>query len=131
MESIFKIGDRVFDINYGWGNISYIHTNNEILVEFGVHRVSWLYTKEGVLSNSVNKTLSFTEYTLEGFSQERPEELPKRGNVVWIRDFDDEQWSISHFMKKNGKKYYCSDSMSEDDMYIFNQLTTKNPYSNE
>lgn len=80
METVFKVGDKVYHVKYGWGVIQeiagtqalviYTHENliGDQIVEEYYERVLYLYL------------LSFTEYTLEGFSQERPIELPKVGD---------------------------------------------------
>jgi len=71
------------------------------------------YDENGALYDYENRnqfkpTLSFTEYTLKGFSQERPEELPNYGDIIWVRDSKSEKWRISHFIKKEDNKYYAS-----------------------
>ena len=75
-ETLFKTGDKVFDIRYGWGVVKYIHTIDwekvgpDYLVcevEFDKKEETYIYTKK-----SATQMLSFTEYTLQGFSQERP-----------------------------------------------------------
>ncbi len=75
--------------------------------------------------------LSFTEYTLEGFSQERPEPLPKRGDVVWVRESGASDWRVSHFFGKVGDKYLASIFGIENLAYTWPQMTTKNPHANE
>ena len=75
METIFKVGDKVFDIQYGWGEITHIHISEwsvlasdfvycEVKFDTGeVHR----YTKIGA-----SKSLSFTEYAFDNrISQKR------------------------------------------------------------
>lgn len=90
MEQAFKVGDKVFNIQYGWGVISDIYSEM-IIVKFNGIQYGFL--------NVNNKTLSFTEYTLEGFSQERPDDLPKKGDIVWVRDREYDNWMITYFMK--------------------------------
>ena len=78
METIFKIGDRVFDIKHGWGTVALRLNESEdphyrLRVDFVYHRES--YTDEGKSNISdAYRSLSFTEYDLinGGFSQERP-----------------------------------------------------------
>lgn len=74
-EQIFKVGDKVFDINYGWGKvINYIPSSlYPIGVVFNEDDSSIItqYTKNGFLSGYKYPTLSFTEYTLQGFSHKR------------------------------------------------------------
>ena len=74
-KQIFKVGDKVFDIRYGWGIVEYLYTIDwekagpEFLVckvDFNNEEEPYIYTKK-----SATQMLSFTEYTLQGFSQER------------------------------------------------------------
>lgn len=133
METIFKKGDRVFCIMYGWGTIIEIEEGlYPIVVQFDCNVIN-TYTKDGSVTESGKPSLSFTEYTLEGFSQERPEELPKKGDVVWVRDNNDEAWQVSIFLKKEGIFYLCTRYDPEIESYVqcWDQLTTKKPYKNE
>ena len=78
MKTIFKKGDRVFDIKHGWGTVALRLKESEDpyyrwRVDFTYHRES--YTDEGKSNISdAYRSLSFTEYDLinGGFSQERP-----------------------------------------------------------
>ena len=73
MKTIFKVGDKVFDILNGWGEVTDddYAGNYPILVRFKDLTLS--YTNDGKYNIFDNiKTLSLTEYTLEGVSQERP-----------------------------------------------------------
>ena len=77
-KQMFKVGDKVFDVMYGWGKVISILERSTceaswVYVEFQVKNVLRSYTCDGRLnSNDPYPRLSFTEYTLEGFSQERP-----------------------------------------------------------
>lgn len=79
METIFKVGDRVFDIFYGWGEVINIITDEPELEEYPI-RVNFpkkgvilSYMKDGKFEVNDNfPRLSFTEYTLQGFTQEKP-----------------------------------------------------------
>lgn len=71
----FKLGDRVFDIRYGWGEVKSVSKNGEPTVFFkNIERgITYFYTANGKsFAKDKHPILSFTEYTLEGFSQERP-----------------------------------------------------------
>lgn len=76
-EQIFKLEDKVFDIRYGWGTVVEYDDNDwyEIGVQFsndGSEEITY-YSKYGkVYPDDEHPMLSFTEYTLQGFSQERP-----------------------------------------------------------
>ncbi len=74
-KQIFKIGDKVFDYSFGWGKVidvtEEIWYPVEVMFDGKISKV--MYTKEGKRSLEENEpVLSFTEYTLRGFSQERP-----------------------------------------------------------
>jgi hypothetical protein len=123
METIFKEGDRVYFHVYGWGKIFDIDVNVGVKFE---NLESYKYFNIELL-----KALSFTEYTLEGFSQERPEELPKKGQIVWGRDEDYQSWHIYHFSHKTEDGIYHLSSDNKRNMYQLKQITTENPYANE
>lgn len=131
----FKKGDKVFHAAYGWGKVMDIYEELECPVE--VHFNDWGYetfTEEGRTYPGYPMVLSFTEYTLEGFSLERIEKRPNRGDIVWVRDFIDENWEIKHFLDYYGNQslpYIASKDMTiqKSDSYKF--LTTINPYTNE
>lgn len=61
---IFKVGDKVYHYAYGWGEVMDIEGGSSVKVDFNRHLI-WL-------SKTDINLLSFTEYTLPGFSQERP-----------------------------------------------------------
>ena len=75
METIFKIGDRVFDIRFGWGEVKEIQEEGIHVVRVDFDNCSSSYTKDGKgYHTDLSPLLSFTEYDLVngGFSQERP-----------------------------------------------------------
>ena len=73
---MFKVGDRVFNYQYGWGTINEELTKYILVLFDNCKSVSIPFAKDGKeTSRSERPTLSFTEYTLEGFSQERPRPL--------------------------------------------------------
>ncbi len=132
---VFKKGDRVFDIEYGWGNVYDIdiqdrHTIRVIFDDNCKHSYLFdgMYADQG---GYPRKVLSFTEYKLEGFSQERPEELPKKGQIVWGRDEDYQSWHIYHFSHKTEEGLYALSSDNKRSVYCLKQMTTKNPFENE
>lgn len=74
---MFKVGDRVFNYQYGWGTINEELTKYILVLFDNCKSVSIPFAKDGKeTSRSERPTLSFTEYTLEGFSQERPLGVP-------------------------------------------------------
>lgn len=76
-EQIFKLGDRVFDIRYGWGtvingiDIDDIDNLYPIRVDFNKYIITYTYDGK-ITDEDKHPILSFTEYTLKGFSQKRP-----------------------------------------------------------
>jgi hypothetical protein len=136
METIFKVGDRVFDIRYGWGTIISVNQKNDlwpIEVVFDDDEImADEYTFDGRSFYNHPQVLSFTEYTLQGFSQERPEELPKKGDIVWVRNEFPSEWEIGYFFKKQGNTYYTSASKNSQGWRGAGlEIRTTNPYSNE
>lgn len=127
MEKIFKKWDRVYHFVYGWGNI--VNDEFPLEVEFDSRKGPYRdIFKDAYL-------LSFTEYTLEGFSQERPEPLPQKGDIVWVSDDGISYWEISMYLDYDINEpdgpYIVSPNMIEGDHECWRYLTTKNPYENE
>ena len=102
---MFKVGDKVYHIEYGWGVVT--EENQKVFcVNF----------KIGVVCIKVdNNLLSFTEYRLKGFSQERPIKLPKVGELCLVRDFEDCSWKARNF--KNFTAYFVDDNGQSWDEY--------------
>ena len=98
MRTNFKINDKVFDIRFGWGTISYLYStdwekekNDENLVcavKFEKDE-EVNYTKSMAL-----KLLSFTEYTLKGFNQ------------IYTRDYTKYIGKWCRFKHKYDKDYF-------------------------
>ena len=91
---MFKVGDKVFSCQFGWGEIKGIHEtmNYPLDVNFG-NGVEHAYTKCGrYFDTDLQPTLSFTEYDLVngGFSQERPKEEMIGKLVVVLDDCEHE-----------------------------------------
>ena len=90
---MFKVGDKVFSCQFGWGKISKVdkYTEHPLYVNFG-NDVEHAYTKCGrYFDTDLQPTLSFTEYDLVngGFSQERPK---KEMVGKLVRILDDNDW---------------------------------------
>jgi hypothetical protein len=91
----FEKGDRVFHYLKGWGEIVHTYSDNweEVddnytvcVLKFDSNEKLQLFTKY-----LATKTLSFTEYTLQGFSQEKPvnyEEYVGKWGQFWDSDKD-------------------------------------------
>ena len=97
----FKVGDRVYHISYGWGIVTdIIHGQYPVCIKIeNVPESKVWFSREG-LETSDDKTslLSFTEYTLQGFSRERPVELPKEGELCVVRDEEGDEWELCYFI---------------------------------
>lgn len=76
-KQIFKKGERVFDIRYGWGKV--VYKDKDILFPIYVQfdddddaQEIVFYTRDGKnMPGDKLPLLSFTEYILQGFTQER------------------------------------------------------------
>lgn len=72
-KEIFRVGDRVFDINFGWGKIKSIKNTRPYPITAVFNGLDSNYSYNGELCISRIRTLSFTEYGFDNrFSQERP-----------------------------------------------------------
>ena len=75
-KQIFKKGDRVFDYLKGWGEIVHLYSDNweEVDDNYTVCVVKFDSSEElqHFTKYLATKTLSFTEYSLQGFTQEKP-----------------------------------------------------------
>ena len=133
MDTIFKQGDKVFDAMFGWG---FVHEVGDLSgtpfpIRCHFNKFYTSYTCDGKIYSDATPTLSFTEYIFEGFSQERPEELPEKGQIVWGRDKDYQNWHIYHFSHKSDDGLYHLSSDNSRNAYILKQITTENPYENK
>jgi hypothetical protein len=107
-ETVFKVGDKVYCLLFGWGVVTKIKTYDTeypVIVElFNKEggKIEKSYTEDGRYYASYHTipTLSFTEYTLNGFSQEHPIELPELGEEIMVSD-DGKVWVIGRF-----REYY-------------------------
>ena len=134
METIFKKGDRVFCYMFGgWGEVIEEYDNAKAIhCSFSDGNV--YLTKDGryLHLKGMPSILSFTEYTLEGFSQERPEELPNKGDIVWVRGVFPSHWQVGHFFAKDGIQYRVSmDANGSGWTHYGIEIRITNPYENE
>ena len=104
----FEKGDRVFDIFYGWGTVKEVldtsYHNYPIIVFFDNIGNVITYASDGSFGAGMPQMLSFTEYTLQGFSQERPvnyEEYVGKWGKFW--DDNKERFIIGKLL------YYSKD----------------------
>ncbi len=99
----FKVGDKVYCVIKGWCTVVDVDVNSQygIAVEFydqidGSSSSLGEYTLDGRYYINSQQTLSFAEYTLQGFSQERPIELPREGDEIMVSD-GDMTWRIATY----------------------------------
>lgn len=71
-ETAFKVGQKVFDHHFGWGEVFKIEGDDLYPIYVQYESTEMCYTTGGCMFETSKPTLSFTEYTLEGFSQEPP-----------------------------------------------------------
>lgn len=89
----FQKGDRVFDIRYGWGTVTLFDGHHDVSVRFDNDTNDYYFHGRSV------GTISFTEYTLEGFSSERPK-------LTWDDVYDewyqtDDSYNYNDYIKEN------------------------------
>ena len=123
-ESKFKVGDSVYLYPIGWGII-------EIVNEYDYKVYFHVINQSRFISAEWINLLSFTEYMIEGISQDRSEVQPESGQIVWVRDSEYRDWQISHFVNMNtslNHKYFCSHTNNDENIEGFIYLTTENPY---
>jgi hypothetical protein len=131
MKTIFKDGDKVFDVRYGWGEVTHLYHSTQYSIEVAFDKCKDYYTYEGYNHlNTLVPLLSFTEYTLQGFSQERPELLPERGQIVWVRSDENSDWECQHFMSKDKEFYKTTkgNPWEEHKGLYYRLICTTNPY---
>ena len=96
---MFKVGDKVYCALLGHGVVKKVSADNQddfpVSVDFGDFTDN--YTLDGKLYKKYNPSLSFTEYTLQGFTQEKPIQLPEVGELCLVRDSDDDCWRAVKF----------------------------------
>lgn len=116
MKSKFQKGDNVFDHAYGWGIISRVNIDtSDLTVNF--HYGDIYYNQDGsyVECDQTEPTLSFTNYTLEGFSQERPERPIEKNTLVYYMSMSKSRWQIGYYCdKKEGKHRVFANQYKSD-----------------
>lgn len=135
-KSIFKVGDKVYDIRFGWGEVVILteHELYPVEVDFNGRRES--YTLLGYYDiDHLQSLLSLTEYNLQGFSQERPFDpqdcvgkwclvwdgeapsLQEGKNLAKIIDYD---YSDCTFKDFEGMYWDNAKPLTEDQLKAFN-----------
>lgn len=112
---MFKVGDNVFHIKYEWCIIQEIAVT-QVLVRYKCDTLIGDQICDGYEEKVLDlDLLSFTEYTLQGFSQKRPIELPEIGELCLVRDFEDCSWKARNFKKFTD--YFVDDNGQSWDEY--------------
>ena len=94
----FEKGDRVFDYLKGWGEIVHLYSDNweDVDDNYTVCVVKFDSSEEleHFTKYLATKTLSFTEYTLQGFTKEKPVNYEEYVGK-WGRFFDKNEIHIA------------------------------------
>ena len=112
MERIFEIGDKVFDIRYGWGVVEgfeYDLDCESMEVKFENSLISYTIDAPEYFDNELC-LLSFTEYTLDGFTKDKPLDYSKfigKWGMFW--NDDKEEYIIGKLESYDGK-WFVSES---------------------
>ena len=101
-KNVFKVEDKVYNHKHGWMVVSGVYLDSCTCVD-----VNGTYLRFSM------EYLSFTEYKLTGFSQERPIELPEVGEVC-LFSVDECNWEISEFISYDKTQNYCFTAKSGD-----------------
>lgn len=111
-KQIFKVGDKVYCIVFGWGVVNKVRFDGDYPIEVRFDNDYFCYTRNGCYIDTGKPTLSFTEYTLQGFTQERPIMLPEFGELCLVKQENEYQWSTGKFdmYKPNSVYKFCVDN---------------------
>jgi len=86
------------------------------------------FTINGETRRTHPPVLSFTPYTLEGFSQERPEPEIPEGTLVYVRNYEVHDWEMQFYSHKGESRYFCYVGQLKDgDMSSWKYCQTENP----
>ena len=108
METIFKIGDVVYDsVNYPnqKGEITRIQKDLDFQIRVKFENKVEHYKLDGKIYEHSLQCLSFTPYELKGFSQVRPW-TPKEGEYVALKNKKYLVWFIGRFSRINEENLY-------------------------
>lgn len=113
---IYKKGDRVYDISYGWGRVVDIDivtkTDYPVTVDFDNGKEQW-YTLGGALHNHCNPCLSFKDYS-EGFNQERPLLKIEEGTPIFVKHKLVEGWHLRRIKSLTNRGALCYKHNNKD-----------------
>lgn len=114
MKTNFKVGDKVYCIIKGWGTITDILESCNLYIDFPIivsiindegKEETASYTLDGRYLTYSQPTLSFTEYTLNGFSQERPIDIPEVGEEIMV-SVNGKNWELKKFHSYHPERDY-------------------------
>jgi hypothetical protein len=97
-KTIFKVGDKVWDIGLGWGEVMQIDAgfHYPIYVLFKNGKQEW-YAADGRNESQSSRVLFFQEIPIPKEALERPRPDLKVDDRVLVRDDDGEEWLPRHF----------------------------------
>ena len=113
-KEIFKVGDKVFSIHYGWGIVKEINRSDIYCINVQFEERAVDYRSNGREYEVEIPTLSFTEYTISGFSQERPIELPEEDEIIMVSN-SGKTWKMVKFIRHLPEMEYGFVGVDEDD----------------
>ena len=105
MKTNFKVGDKVYCIINGWGTITDIRETGPFPIVVSTEEETCSYSIDGRYFSQSQPTLSFTEYTLNGFSQERPVDIPEVGEEIMV-SVDGKIWELKKFHSYHPERDY-------------------------
>lgn len=146
MNTVFKVGDRVYHWRYGWGDVDYYNEKDSspVVVQFFKGGRS-SFTDAGIFNQGEPPSLSFTYYDLVngGFSQVRPKpRLPKieEGDVAYFGTYyhrnytpyldEGVEWKIGYFVQVANNKFSFRNSKKDKVCSIGVLLALENPLLN-
>jgi hypothetical protein len=112
-ERNFEIGDKVFDIRYGWGEVESFEVElgwENVEIRFDNSLISYTVSGPGEIGDELC-LLSFTEYTLNGFTSEKPIDYSKfvgKWGKFW--NDDEAKCIISRLGKYDGNWFILTSS---------------------
>ena len=116
-KEIFKVGDKVYHASYGWGVVASIDCDEYIPINVNFDLFMISFTKDGKEDvNDSNSLLSFTEYRLQGFSQQRQIKLPEVGELCLVKDYETDSWLVREFAKYEHGLFICKSVHGEKDV---------------
>lgn len=89
---VFKVGDRVFHFHYKWGVITDF-SEEQVEIKWGP---CILIMTVNEFNQDYKPYLSFTQYTFQNFSQERPQPQIEKDTLIYVSD-GDQVWHMRYF----------------------------------